>query len=269
MTTANRLKALLMLLIGFVSSPPLSSQDIIIGFQDSIYSHILDENRKIMIRLPSDYSKSKKSYPVLYRLDGDLDIFIETVGVVERLSFREEIMSDMIVIAIKNTDRNRDMWPVKTTFSGSKPGAMDFLSFIKTELIPHIDSKYRTTDDRILCGQSLSSVFTIYSFLKEAGLFDSYIACSAGFPDCEDYFTELANKMLKADTKHDVKIFMTNGEKDFLDSEGIMDAQIKRFSFLINSEDNITGKYVNYGNEGHVPYQSLYHGLKFIYERKQ
>jgi predicted alpha/beta superfamily hydrolase len=47
-------------------------EKIIIGNKVEFHSKVLDEDRKILIRLPEDYNKSKQKYPVLYMLDGEL-----------------------------------------------------------------------------------------------------------------------------------------------------------------------------------------------------
>src|SRR6056297_2087879 len=175
-------------IILLISTTSLFGQGINIGFQDSIESAVLNENRKFIIKLPKDYYNSDKAYPVIYRLDGDLDLFIETVGTVNRLVYSEEIVSEMIVVMIENTNRNRDMMPTNTGFFKSEPGAENFKNFIENELVPYINSSYRTTNEKILCGQSLSAIFTMYYFLTNPDSFDSFIACSGGFPDCEAYF---------------------------------------------------------------------------------
>ncbi len=240
------------------------SQEIKIGFKDSIESAVLNENRKIIIRLPKDYNDSDKYYPVIYRLDGDLDLFIETVGVINRLVYQEELMPDMIVVMIENINRNRDMMPTNTSFFQSEPGAKNFKLFIEDELIPHINSTYRTTNERVLCGQSLSAVFTLYYFLTSPDSFDSFIACSGGFPDCEEYFIDLTNNMLQTKQDKRKKIFLTYGAKDFLDPGGVIKNQLLNFTQLFKSDENIDWELKIYKNEGHVPYQSLYHGLKFL-----
>ena len=250
------------------SSVKIFSQEIKIGFQDSIKSEALNESRRFLIRLPDDYYSSEKSYPVIYRLDGDINLFIETVGVIHRLAYMEEYIPDMIVVMIENSDRNRDMMPVKTSFFQAEPGAENFKLFIENELIPHINSSYRTTNEKLLCGQSLSSIFILYYFLTSPDSFDSYIACSAGFPDCEDYFISLAKDMLKTKQKETKKIFLTHGSKDLLDPDGIMKEQILNFTRLISSDENLDYSFHVYPDEGHVPYPSLYHGLKFTYESK-
>ncbi|RLD82988.1 MAG: hypothetical protein DRJ10_04420, partial [Bacteroidetes bacterium] len=135
-------KLLSILLI--ISPTTLFGQEINIGFQDSIESTILNETRKIIIKLPQDYYQSDKYYPVIYRLDGDRDLFIETVGVINRLAYTEELIPDMIVVMIENTNRIRDMMPTNTSFFKSEPGAENFKNFIEHELIPHINSTYRT-----------------------------------------------------------------------------------------------------------------------------
>jgi predicted alpha/beta superfamily hydrolase len=82
-----------------------------LGFTDSIQSSILKEKRKIIIRLPDDYDTSKKDYPTLYLLDGDNNSLLEAVSVTNKLG---RDIPKMIVIAIANTDRDRDMMPIST-----------------------------------------------------------------------------------------------------------------------------------------------------------
>ena len=253
-------------LLALTSTTKTFSQEIKIGFQDSIKSEVLNESRRFLIRLPDDYYSSEKSYPVIYRLDGEIDLFIETVGVIHRLAYMEECIPDMIVVMIENIDRNRDMMPVKTGFFQAEPGAENFKLFIENELIPHITSSYRTSNEKLFCGQSLSSLFALYYFLTSPDSFASYIACSAGFPDCEDYFISLTKDMLKTKQNETKKIFLTYGSKDFLDPNGIIIEQIQNFTKVISSDENIDYYFHVYPEEGHVPYPSLYHALKFIYE---
>jgi uncharacterized protein len=244
--------------------------DIKLGSRDSIKSGSLNEFRRILIHIPENYAISGKSYPVLYRLDGDRDLLFETLSVVNRLALNEEIIPDMIVVAIENTNRTRDMWPVNTKYNPApqKAGAAEFLGFIEKELIPYIETKYRTTEDRILCGQSLSGVFTIYAFLAKPQLFNSYIASSGSFPDCEKYFKDLSFKSFQQiDDFNGQKLFITNGLKDELDPDGRENQAVIDFSVSVKAElsDRVKYKYLTYENEGHVPFHSLYDGLKFIY----
>ncbi|MEN8123342.1 MAG: alpha/beta hydrolase-fold protein [Bacteroidota bacterium] len=262
------MKTTLFLTLLFLSTTILFGQDIKIGFKDSIQSNVLNENRKFIVKFPRDYNNSDKSYPVIYRLDGDLDMYTETVGTINRLVHMEELMPDMIIVMIENTNRNRDMMPTNTSFFRSEPGAENFKKFIENELIPHINNSYRTTNEKLLCGQSLSAIFTLYYFLTSPASFDSFIACSGGFPDCEEYFINLTNDFLKAGQDKPTNIFMTHGLTDFLDPEGVINKQLLDFTQRIESKENIICKLKIYDDEGHVPFQSLYHGLRFIYTSK-
>ena len=272
MKTLSTLTILLSILLA-ISTTTLSGQEINIGFKDSIESKVLNETRKIKIKLPKDYNNSDKSYPVLYRLDGSLDLYIETVGVINRLAYADELMPEMIVVMIENINRNRDMMPTNTSFFQSEPGAENFKSFIESELIPHINESYRTTNEKLLCGQSLSAVFTLYYFLTSPDTFDSFIACSGGFPDCEEYFNTLTKEFLSRSlgTKQNKtkNIFLTYGQKDFLDPNGVIKEQLINFTQLIESKEKLNCELKIYKEEGHVPYQSLYHGLRFIYASKK
>ena len=152
-------------------------------------------------------------------------------------------------------------------FNSGSLGARAFLDFIQKELIPYIESNYRTANDRILCGESLSGIFTIYSFLDRPELFNSYIVCSAAFPDCEDYFMEFSKESFKNKKYNNQALFVTNGLKDPRDPDRAFHEQIADFFGLIDDElkGRVRYKYLTYELEGHVPFQSLYHGLKFIY----
>ncbi len=263
------MKTTIFLTLLFLSTTILYGQDIKIGFKDSIESNVLNETRKFFVKLPRDYNYSNKSYPVLYRLDGDIDLYTETVGTINRLVYMEESIPDMIVVMIENTNRTRDMMPTTTSFFKSEPGADNFKNFIENELILHINSAYRTTNEKILCGQSLSAIFTIYYFLTNPNSFDSYIACSGGFPECEEYFINLTNDFLKVKQIKTTNIFLTHGMTDFLDPEGVMKKQLVDFSQRIKSKDKIACNLKIYVDEGHVPFQSLYHGLRFIYDESK
>ena len=270
-------KTYLFVFVVFVILTPtiLYAQDINvkIGFRDSINSCILNETRNILIHLPESYHKSNQSYPILFQLDGNDGLLMETMTVVNRLALNEQVIPELILVAIENINPGRDMWPTNTKYypKPNEAGAEHYLTFIEKELIPFIETKYRTNGDRILYGQSMSSIFTIYSFLHKPKQFTHYIASSGAFPDCENYFSELCSEAFKQKKQYNgQKIFITNGLKDKLDPNGEMNQAMQEFSASVknNLEAKIAIKYMSYKNEGHIPFQSLYHGLKFVFQQK-
>ena len=55
-------------------------------------------------------------------------------------------------------------------------GSATFRSFLKTELFPVVNTRYRTTAERAIMGESLAGFFTVETFFLEPDLFDTYIA---------------------------------------------------------------------------------------------
>ena len=255
-------------LIGVVYGKNINKKN---GFNKTIKSSILNENRNILIHLPDNYESSNTSYPVIYQFDGNKKQIRKTVSAINKLSRKVGRNPEMIVVAIESIKRDKDFWPTHTRYyPDSQPlGSQDFLKFIEKELIPYIESNYRTNENRIICGQSLSAVFTLYTFLSKPYLFNSYIACSGAFPGCEPFFKELSNKAFQQTEQFkDKKIFITHGLKDPLDPEGKIHQQMTEFSKTItaNLGTVVSCKYLFYENEGHVPKNSLKDGLTYLFE---
>ena len=150
----------------------------------TIKSSVLGEDRAVLVSTPIGYENNKESYPVLYLTDGDAHI-AHTASTIEFLA-RNGRMSQMIVVGIPNTDRARDLSPVKSTAKNAagelqaptSGGADNFLKFIETELIPAVEKGYRVKPYRVLAGHSLGGLFAIHALMARPGLFNSYVAVS-------------------------------------------------------------------------------------------
>ncbi len=149
----------------------------------------------IFVALPGSYYSSYKKYPVVYMLDAYSSFGI-MVQMARLLSFDKEL-PEVIIVGISSEggsqefiyNRSRDFTPtqippeklpadLRSSFPASG-GAEKFLRFIKDELIPYVESNYRTkAGDRTLEGHSLGGLFVFYSLFKEPGLFKRYIAIS-------------------------------------------------------------------------------------------
>jgi predicted alpha/beta superfamily hydrolase len=231
------------------------------GNYRKIYSNVLHEERILLISLPEDYGKSDKTYPVLFKLDGDKENFLQAFSAAFYLFDMIDNAPDPIIIGIENTDRNRDMLPDQK--------ANYFIQFIHTELIPFVDRNYRTNGFRILCGQSLSSLFALYSFLEQPDIFDAYILGSFGF--YKESLSVLFENELKRNS--DLKsigtkyLFVGNGKLDKNDPDGTITKRGDQFLELLKQTvpSSVIMKCKVYEEEGHVPYPTIYDGLKWIY----
>lgn len=123
------------------------------------------------------------TYPVMYVLDPALH-FTSMLGIQNALTGDVySHMPNMIIVGITNTDRTRDFTPTNAIFMhNGKPhhqtsgGADHFTTFLTQELIPYINSTYRTTDYRILNGHSFGGLYALNLLLEHPTTFNSYIA---------------------------------------------------------------------------------------------
>lgn len=243
------------------------SQDVMvkIGQKDSIASEILNEKRNLIVSLPKDYETSNQDYPVLYLLDG-----LESNLIDARL-ISYNLRMETIIVAIANTDRDRDMMPLsKPSYKVDNPQAENFLLFLENELIPYIERNYRTNGKRTIRGRSLSGLFVMYAFLSKPTLFDNYIGnCAGWFKDMDDFFSNLASEAFtNKDDFNGKTLFVANSLSDPLDPNQEIHQSVIDFSKTLKSAlgDRIQFQYKTYENAGHVPYASFYDGMKYVLE---
>jgi predicted alpha/beta superfamily hydrolase len=150
--------------------------DIAIGKYRVIHSQILDEDRLLFVHLPREYEDTQLDYPVLYLLYVDIyNYFADGAIITEKLGGTGE-MPPVIIIGVANTNRYRDLLPVKTRGRSEGGGAENFLRFLEEELIPHIDKTYRTKNFRILAGPQAAAVFSLYALITKPGLFNAVLS---------------------------------------------------------------------------------------------
>ena len=172
-------------------SPPLVS---IPGSEHhTIQSSYVDQTYQIKVWLPLDYAGSKDSFLTVYLLDADLHFGMAS-DIVRWLQRFQEIPG-VIVVGISYgqgdgawwDNRTRDYTPSndRTRLWGDWPlagGAEDFRAFLKEELIPFIENRYRVlSGSRVIAGISFGGLFSAHVLFTEPELFQGYIFSSAPF----------------------------------------------------------------------------------------
>lgn len=155
-------------------------------------SKVLKESRKVFIRLPNNYDKTK-AYPLIIKTDGNFNL-ANWDKALKALN-HESILNEAILVAIPNqffTDtRNRDLVPPyarKDVNTNPRPkhesspeifGKADlFLAFIEQELLTYLEANYTLTENRILTGFSAGGSFTLYTLHTKPKLFNGYFVFS-------------------------------------------------------------------------------------------
>ena len=254
------------------------------GEIDTIYSKILNEKRELWVYQPNEKDSNKK-YPVIYLLDGNYH-FHTVVSMVEQLSTGgNDVLPKMIVVAIPNTNRRRDLSPtnpdITHPFSSKEfeAGGDKFLSFIENEVFSHINSNYKTAPYKVFIGHSLGGLLVMHTLNEKPNLFNSYVAIDPAMwwskrkllntikdkKLSKDYnnkslFLAIANTM-----PNDLDILTVKKDKSYQTDP--IRANLELDSLLKTKKNilNFSSKYYPNESHGSLPLIAEYDALHFIF----
>ncbi|MFN2442168.1 MAG: alpha/beta hydrolase-fold protein [Thermoanaerobaculia bacterium] len=237
----------------------------------TINSKILGEERTMWLRLPDGYGRTEARYPTLYLTDGDAQM-LHTVSTVAFLE-RQGRIPAMIVVGVNNTDRTRDLTPSAAPMQrpdGTRVdlpnagGAGNFLSFFENELIPWVESNYRTQPFRIFFGHSFGGLFAVNALATKPDLFHGVIAASPSLQWDGDLAIRKTAGLFESRKSLPVTVHVTAGrEADNLVSS------VKRFETLARrkapKDFRISTAYHDDEDHGSITLRTLYDGLRSIF----
>lgn len=281
-------KFLITLLI--FSSPFLFSQNnkskttettkpFVLGVIDEIQSKELGENRILNIYLPEGYNpKDAEKYPVIYLLDGSAnEDFIHISGLVQFNSFEWiNQVPKSIVVGIATVDRKRD-FTFATTLEKDKKrypttGHSDkFIAFIEKELQPFIDKKYKTTDSKMIIGQSLGGLLSSEILLKKPSLFNKYVIVSPSIWWDNGSILNIDSQILQENFKQPTEIYIAVGKEGLTPTEipRVMevDANLLAEKIQASKSKNIKVFFDYFPNENHgtILHLAVFNSFKFFY----
>lgn len=240
----------------------------------------------IFVGLPKDYGQdTSKRYPVLFLLDGNA-YFDHVKDAVTKYGDKYSQSTTPIVVGIgyenaylMDSLRVRDYTYPKALAIDSfatSGGADLFYSFITDELIPHIDSRYRTdTSSRTIMGHSFGGYFALYALLRDCSSngnqhhgFNYYISASPSISYHENYIVAALEKRLKhvfPAALRRKKLYMTMGERE-LDAE--TNHLFKELGKTLNGQESFLLETKVYRNTDHLgtAVPSFEDAIPFIYK---
>ena len=238
-----------------------------------LHSELINDDFFIYVKLPKGYKDNAESYPVIYLLDGDI-AFTMAWSTIRYLQFGRHL-PDVIIVGIgygallsseEQNMRERDYTISELERWEGSGGGIKFVEFLETELIPFVDSKYRTDPNRrVLNGFSLGGLVTLYTYLNKNYLFSGYVAGSPYISSDIDYLIELVKKNSNMLVNSNKKIFISYGELEDSERYG---APIKKIVKLLDSNniDGVKLRVFENGTHFTCPSEAMVYGLRYIFE---
>lgn len=235
-----------------------------------IHSRVLNQDRQIYINVPKlDPADINKALPVLYLLDGENHFHILS-AYIEYLR-HWQVIPPIIVVGIVSVDRVKDLTPTNSliNFDGkvdsnykTSGGNEQFLNFIQQELMPYIETNYKTSLFKIFAGHSFGGLTAINCMLTRPDMFNAYIAISPSLWFGNKYILRLAEQKLPMTDK---KFFYSVGNEG-----GNFRNDLLKFDTLVkqNSLKTFEHEYKYYSFEDHMtePVPAYYDALRFVYK---
>ena len=217
----KRILFLLAVLCLVVNAQEKSYPEVTIGGSEvrEYTSPNLDHDYKLLINFPQGYSiDTDKNYPVIYLLDAQWDFPL--VSAIYGELYYDGAMPACLLVGVTwggenpNHDSLRagSFTPTHNDMIANSGRAEQFQKLLEEEIIPFIDSNYRTEkDERVLMGSSFGGLFTLYTLFTATDLFNKYVLTSPalGWDNSSIYKFESNyaenNKLLP------VRVYMTMG----------------------------------------------------------
>jgi len=233
------------------------------------HSEIVNEDYRLYIYLPKSYSSTSQDYKVVYQLDGD-EQTQKTAALSEELIANNK-MEEVIIVGIgyKNEiKRERDYTPTASAVNTNGGGASNFYRFLVEELIPKINSEYRTdVNNNTLKGHSLGGLFAIYALFQhgksESESFKNFIIESGSLFYGDGIVFQYEQDFAKMNSDFPVKMFVSVGSLELPK----MNTYFQAFESKIKSRNysNLEYKFERLSGKTHLTTYDVPNSIEYIF----
>ncbi len=258
----------------FLTPLAFAGEPITIGETLTIDSKVLGEERTVVVSTPAGYDQSQEGYIVLYMTDGPAHLTY-TRGIADVLA-RNGLAPNLIIVGVANTDRTRDLTPTRTDYprldgrvvqAPNSGGAAEFLKFFEKELIPFINSRYRTLPYRIFSGHSFGGLFAINALVTRPDLFDAVMALSPSLRWDNDLPIRMTEDFLDDRKTFNATLFVAMGNEEEGDPRP---NRLDRLESTLQAADvdGLQWRVIRHPDENHgsVVLRAQDEGLRFVFE---
>lgn len=242
--------------------------------------YVAGENYQIQVSLPVNYLSYDYSFPVLYVLDGDKS-FGMTKEIADWLMWFAEIR-DIIVVGIsygQGTDswwekRERDYTHSNDSLNAKGSlkktgGADNFLRFVRNELIPVINKKYKALPDKnAIMGISYGGMLASYALFAQPDLFKSYIIIGPTLVWNHESILSMEKRYFNDNKSLNKTVYIAYGSED---SKGWVTKPTEDFikNIQLHNYEGLKLTHQVLEGETHISAYStaLTHGLKILFRR--
>lgn len=233
---------------------------------------VTGQEYELHILLPGGYKNGTKKYPVVYLMDSQWDFPL--VKSLYGQHYYDGFIPELIIVGVTwggvnpNPDslRARDYTPTKEVWAPQSGGAEQFLSFMKNELFPFIETNYRADNsNRTLMGCSLGGLFTLYTLFTHPDMFTGYAAASPAIGWDRETLYKNEEEFARKKITRPVRVYMTIGdvERSRPGFEKFADRMKSRNYSGVSLHSKILE---NTGHSG-TKNETYARGLQYIFER--
>ena len=180
---------------------------------------VAGQEYELQIMLPGGFKNSNKKYPVIYLMDSQWDFPLLKCLYGEH--YFDGFVPELIVVGVTwgginpNPDslRARDYTPTNEARLPQSGGADKFLSFMKNELFPFIETNYKADkNNRTLMGCSLGGLFTLYTLFTHTDMFNGYAAASPAVGWDKEVLYKYEKEFAEKRSAKPLRVYMTVGD---------------------------------------------------------
>lgn len=187
-----------------------------------IESQAVGDRFRIDVLLPLGYESSTERYPVVYVTDSNYLLYSAAATYLAQATGE---YPKMIIVGIGwdvpsiTRIRVRDLTPTcpkayrkSRAMTKAECGqANGFVDFIRNELQPLVNERYRASGDSTLVGYSYGGLFALHVLFNHSDLFDRYVIGSASMDWDDEYVFRMEQRYAEQHKDLDKRVFLSAG----------------------------------------------------------